>query len=217
MRHARISMLAAGLLLGPSALGLAAQEASDPELRGHVVSAETGEPIAGAWIAMEGYGRGTYSRRGGEFRLPDVPAATRRYDVAALGYVATVVTLEAGAGEHVVELTPDPEVWPGVSATLAHLEDRRNGGRVFDRETLAFSGAFDLAELMEMRGVRSVRRLCMNERSAPGLTTMVPNAFYLVEVQGGTVRAYTQDFLEQIARESADRLSEILRPVQPRC
>jgi len=217
MRHARISMLAAGLLVGPSALGLGAQEVSDPELRGHVVSATTGEPIAGAWIALEGWGRGTYSRREGDFRLPDVPAATRRYDVAALGYVATLVTLEAGPGEHVVELTPDPEVWPGVEAALAHLDDRRNGARVFDREELAFTGAFDLAELFEMRGVRNVRRLCMDERGAPGLTTMLPGRFYLVEVQRGTVRAYTQDFLEELARGDVERIPEILRPLQSTC
>ena len=57
MRCAHISLLAAGLLAGPSVLGVGAQERGDPELRGRVVSAVTGEPIAGAWIALEGWGR----------------------------------------------------------------------------------------------------------------------------------------------------------------
>ena len=63
------------------------------ELRGDIVASDTGEPIPGAWIALEGRGYGTYSRRDGGFRLPEVPTAERRYDVEALGYLPATITL----------------------------------------------------------------------------------------------------------------------------
>lgn len=204
-----IVMLA--LSLWTPASGLTAQEEESPELRGDVVSAVSGEPIAGAWVAMEGYGYGTYSRREGDFRLPDVPDRPRRFDVQALGYVSRTVTLDPTVGEHVVELEPDPAVLPGLQFLLAHLEDRRNAGRLFDREALSFSGAFDLGELLEMRGVRRVRKFCLDEETTPGLQTVPPEDFYMVEIHGSTARAYTEEFLERTAREDPERIQQIVR------
>lgn len=197
-------------LVGASS-GLVAQEEGDPELRGDVVSATTGEPIGGAWVAMEGYGFGTYSRRDGDFRLPEVPDGPRRFDVQALGYVAETLTLDPTAGEQVIELEPDPEIKPGLDFLLAHLEDRRNAGRVFDREALAFSGAYNLGEFLEMRGVRRVRRFCLDEETAPGLQTVPPEDFYMVEIHGGTARVYTEGFLERTAREDPATIQQIVR------
>ena len=205
------------LALCAPAPGLAVQEEDDPELRGDVVSAATGEAIAGAWVAMEGYGYGTYSRRDGDFRLPDVPAAPRRFDVQALGYLPVTITLDATAGEHVIELEPDPEVKPGLDFLLAHLENRRNAGRMFDREALAFSGAYDLGELLRMRGVRRVRKFCLDEETTPGLQTVQPGDLYMVELHGSTVRAYTEDFLERTARQDPETIQQIVRLYQTLC
>lgn len=216
MTHARrrVTIPAASLaccLAALAAPGLAAQDEGDPELRGEVVSSATGEPIAGAWVAMEGYGRGTYSRGNGDFRLPDVPAALRRFDVRALGYMPRTLPLDPTTGQQVVELDPDPEVLPGLRFLMAHLEDRRNAGRLFDRESLAFSGAYDLGELLRMRGVRRVRKFCLDEETAPGLQTVPPEDFYMVEIHGSTARAYTEEFLDRTAREDPERIQQIVR------
>lgn len=207
------------LTLGLVATGssLAAQEDGDPELRGDVVSAVTGEPIGGVWIAMQGWERGTYSRRDGSFRLPDVPDAPRRFDVRAIGYRSELLTLDPTSGGQRIELQPDPAVLPGLEFLLEHLEDRRNAGRYFDREALAFSRAWDLRELLANRGIRRARAFCLDEAPAPGLLTVAPEAFYLVEVSGGKVRAYTEEFMERTARRDVETIQDIVRIQLPLC
>jgi hypothetical protein len=195
----------------------AAQRRADAELRGDVVSAATGQPVAGAWIALEGRGFGTYSRRDGRFLLPRVPLAERRYDVSALGYLSAVLTLNPASGEQVISLEPDPALHAGVTFVLAHLEDRRNGARYFDREALAFSRAFDLQEFFAIRGVREVRRLCLDEEWAPGLQGAPPEQFYMVEIHGGTARAYSEEYLQEMATRDAETIRRLVRPEQPTC
>jgi hypothetical protein len=217
MTPARIAFLTGILCFVAVVPNLGAQEESERELRGDVVSAATGEPVAGAWIALEGYGWGTYSRRNGHFRLPDVPTARRGYDVRALGYLPATLTLEPTRDARSIELTPDASLQDGLPFLLDHLEDRRNAGRVFDREVLAFSGAFNLGELLTARGVRRVRRFCLDEVTTPGLSLAPPDEFYLVEIHGSTVRAYTEEFLERTARQDLDTIQEIVRLHLPIC
>lgn len=205
------------LALGGAAPGLAAQNDDDPELTGAVVSATTGEPIAGVWIAMEGWGYGTYSRRDGRFRLPDVPDAPRSFDIEAIGYHSETLTLDPTSGEQHIELQPDPEVLPGLEFLLGHLENRRNGARYFDREALAFVRAWDLGELLAHRGIRRARAFCLDEEPSPGLLTVPPETFYLVEVHGSKVRAYTQEFMERTARQDVETIQEIVRLRLPLC
>jgi hypothetical protein len=203
--------------LGLDASSSMAQRGADAELTGDVVSAATGEPIAGAWIALEGRGYGTYSRSDGRFRLPEVPSAERRYDVEALGYLPSVVTLTPGSAELVISLEPDESLQPGLAFLLERLEDRRNGARYFDREALAFSRAFDLQEFLAIRGVREVGKLCLDERWHPGMAGAPPEQFYLVEVDGRTARLYTQEFIEETARLDTESIEQVIRPEQPRC
>jgi hypothetical protein len=186
------------------------------ELRGDVVASDTGEPIPGAWIALEGRGYGTYSRRDGGFRLPEVPTAPRRYDVAALGYLPATITLEP-VSDLVVTLEPDESLLPGVKFLLQHIENRRNGARFFDRQALAFSGAFDLGELLATRGVRRVSKFCLDERWTPGLQGEPPEGFYLMEIHGSTARLYTEEFLQEMATRDAETIRRIVRPEQPTC
>jgi hypothetical protein len=193
------------------------QREPDAELRGDVVSAETGEPIAGAWIALEGRGFGTYSRRDGRFRLPEVPGAERRYEIAALGYLPTTLALDPRSSELVISLDPDDSLQPGLAFLLAHLEDRRNGARFFDREALAFSRAFDLREFFSTRGVRDVRKYCLDEVWEPGLEGAPPEQFYLVEIHGGTARAYSEEYLQEMATQDAATIRRVVRPEQPNC
>lgn len=211
MRRARTLHLTAILVLCGVASPLVAQDDEDPELTGHVVSARTGEPIAGAFIGLQGWERGTYSWRDGHFRLPEVPARPANYSVQALGYESMGFNTDATRGERTVELEPDSALQAGLSVLFDRLDDRRNGGRVFDRQALAFSGAYNLGELLAARGVRRVRKYCLDEESSPGLGTAPPEYFYRVEVFGSAVRAYTEEFLESTARESPDRIREIVR------
>jgi hypothetical protein len=186
------------------------------ELRGDIVASDTGEPIAGAWIALEGRGYGTYSRRDGGFRLPEVPTAARRYDVEALGYLPATITLEPSA-DLVVELAPDESLQPGLTFLLQHIEERRNGARLFDREALAFSRAFDLGELLDSRGVRGVRKFCLDERWAPGLQGEGPEGFYRMEIHGSTARLYTEEYLREMAAQDPETIRRVVRPEQPTC
>jgi hypothetical protein len=211
---ARLGFLAAALGLAWVASPVSAQ---DGELRGGVVSAETGEPIAGAWIALAGRGYGTYSRKDGSFRLPEVPTEPRRYDVAALGYTATTVALDPETPDLVLTLEPDESLLPGVELVLAHLEERRNGARLFDQQELAFSRAFDLAELLTMRGVRRVRKFCVDERWEPGAAGMEPGVFYRMEIHGSIARLYTEEFLAEMATKDPETIRRTLRPEQPIC
>jgi len=200
------------------ALGQSVSIRSDErtELRGDILASDTREPIAGAWIALEGRGFGTYSRRDGGFRLPEVPTAVRRYDVQALGYLPATVTLQPES-DLVVTLEPDESLLPGVTFLLQHIEERRNGARLFDRQALAFSGAFDLAELLRTRGVRGVRKFCLDERWSPGLENSPPESFYRMEIHGSTARLYSEEFLQEMAVQDTETIRRIVRPEQPTC
>ncbi|MGE0157976.1 MAG: carboxypeptidase regulatory-like domain-containing protein [Gemmatimonadales bacterium] len=199
----------------PSAVS--AQRAADAELRGNVVSATTSEPIAGAWIALADREFGTFSRRDGHFELPDVPGAPRRYLVDALGYAPSTLTLDPTDDEPVITLEPDTSLQSGLAFLFEHLQKRRRGGRVFDRQALAFSGAFDVDELLAMRGVRGIRKVCLDERWSPGLLTSSPEGFYMMEIDGGTARLYTEEFLQEMAMQGPDAIQSYIRRDRPAC
>lgn len=216
MRLTRLLCLTAAALAADISPAVG-QRSLQADLRGDVVSAATGEPIPGAWIALDDREYGTYSRRDGRFLLPDMPGGPREYTVAALGYLPATVTLDAGSSGLVVELAPDEALLPGVTFLLDHFEERRNGARLFDREALAFSGAFDLAELLADRGVRDVRRECLDEHWAPGVLRESPVAYYRMEIRGGIVHVYSQEFLERMAAEDSATIRRLVRPEQPTC
>lgn len=216
MRLTGTRLLVTILVLGVTASGLVAQEDGDGELRGDVVSAATGDPVAGAWIGLEGWASGTYSWRDGHFRLPEVPKGPARYEVQALGYHPLTVSLDPAA-DGLIELEPDSALQAGLVFLFDHLENRRNGGRVFDRQALAFSGAWDLTEFLMIHGARRVRKFCLDERTDPGMAVAPPEGFYLLELHGSKVRLYTEEFLEQTAREDPETIREIIRLRQPIC
>jgi hypothetical protein len=216
LRAATILALAAGARpISGQSVSIRSDERT--ELRGDVLASDTGEPIAGAWIALEGRGFGTYSRRDGGFRLPEVPTAERRYDVQALGYLPATITLQPTSSDLIVTLEPDESLLPGVTFLLRHIENRRNGARFFDRQALAFAGAFDLGELLATRGVRGVRKFCLDERWTPGLQGAPPESFYLREIHGGTARLYTEEFLDDMAAAGTETIRRTVRPEQPTC
>jgi hypothetical protein len=205
------------VVAAPGVAPVRAQRAEPVEMRGNVVSARTGEPVAGAWIALEGRGFGTYSWRDGHFRLPEVPPGPRRYEVEALGYFPSTPTLDPSTADLVLALEPDDSLQAGLSRVFDRLDRRRRGGRVFDKQTLAFSGAFDLQELLRMRGVRGVGRFCLDERWVPGLSSAPPQEYYMLEIHGGTARLYTEEFLAEMAAADTETLQRVIRVESPAC
>jgi hypothetical protein len=216
MRSRGVAFLAAVALVVLGASSLVGQERG-AELTGSVVSAATGEPIAGAWIALLGWEFGTVSRRDGRFRLPQIPDGPRPYDVEALGYVSQRITLDPNSPDQVIELALDDALQPGLTFLMNHLDDRRRGGRFFDREALAFSGAFDLEEMLRTRGVRGIRKYCLDEVWQPGLASASPEGFYRMEIHGGTARLYSEEFLAETASEDVEEIQRIIRLYQPVC
>lgn len=204
MRAQRVMIVLLAVSAGTSAVARA-QDATDPELRGTVVSAATGTEVAGAWIALEGYGWGTYSWNDGHFFLPEIPGSPMRYEVNAVGYDREVLTLDPSDRDLLVELTPQPEVLEGLPSFLEQLQRRRNRSgdlRVFDREALAFHNYFDLRDFLAQHRVRGVRRVCVDERpEAIGILERQGHEFYMAEVVGGYLRLYTDAFVERAARE----------------
>lgn len=204
MRVSRSATTALGLLLAAVAPSVA-QEGEDPELRGTVVSSETGDVVAGAWIALEGEQWGTFSWNDGHFRLPEIPAGPRTYEVQALGYEPGLLTLDPAESDLVVELTPNPEMQEGLASFMEQLERRRNRGgdlRVYDREALSYNADFSLGDFLQRHGLRRVSQICLNERpEAFGILEREGHQFYLVETFGSLVRIYTDDFVERAARE----------------
>jgi hypothetical protein len=205
MRAPKPFSVTLALLLVTKAGGLAQE--SEAELRGNVVSATTGEVVAGAWIALENQYWGTFSWNDGHFFLPEVPSRPMSYEVSALGYEPFLATLDPTASDLTVELTPDPEMQEGLAFIMDQLRRRRNGGgdlRVFDRQALAFNGYFTLGDFLLHHGVERVRGICLNERPETfGILEHEGDEFYLVETFGAMVRLYTEDFFEQAA---GDRL-----------
>jgi hypothetical protein len=62
-----------------------------------------------------------------------------------------------------------------------------------------------------------VRKFCLDEWWAPGLSEAPPEDFYLVEIHGSTARVYTEAFLERTAREDTEAIQGIIRLQQPIC
>ena len=83
------------LLAGPPAAAGAQQAA----VRGSVTDAQTGQPIAGAQIAVRGTGIGTLTNGEGRYVLTSVPAGRVEIRVEYIGYSPQQETITIAAGE----------------------------------------------------------------------------------------------------------------------
>lgn len=75
-------------------------------LAGRVLDADTGEPIPGATVTVEGTGLGAYTDGEGSFRIESVDAGAVRISVSSVGHRR--IRREASAGESDVELLMEP-------------------------------------------------------------------------------------------------------------
>lgn len=93
-------------------------------LTGKVVSVESGEPLAGANISLEGTKLGTISRADGTFRFPALPPGSYRLTVRYIGYSEKTIEIELDAQTQPIDIALSQTVLTGpiitVFATRAH-------------------------------------------------------------------------------------------------
>jgi hypothetical protein len=130
--------------------------AQSATLRGRVLSATTGEPIANATLSVSGVARSTRTDSLGEFTLSGLPLGEQALLVQAVGFtpVRALVPLTAGpAIELDVDLDPLPPVLDSV-VTEADVDAPRNFniGDFDERRAMGFGRFLTRAELLRNRG-----------------------------------------------------------------
>ena len=106
----RLFMSFVGLIL---CIGLAVAQVS--KVSGIVTSAETGEPIIGATVLVEGTTTGSITDINGKFAIANIPANAKNLMVSYVGMKTMRVAIQAG--ELKIELRPDTEVLDEVVVT----------------------------------------------------------------------------------------------------
>ncbi|MGH7463926.1 MAG: carboxypeptidase regulatory-like domain-containing protein, partial [Longimicrobiales bacterium] len=86
------ALLAGSLLAAPAA-------AQTGSVTGRVLSAESGEPLAGVHIRVEGTDRQVLSQPNGRYLLLQVPAGTHTVNATLIGFASTPQTVTVEAGE----------------------------------------------------------------------------------------------------------------------
>jgi len=108
------------------------------------VSGEAGQPLAGAFVSLDGSEWGSLTDEAGRFRIPDVDPGLVALTVEQLGYDTLRWEGPVAAGEALaLRLTPRPVVLEGLHVVADRFESRRRGVpttvRWFDRAALATS------------------------------------------------------------------------------
>lgn len=108
-----------------------AQSSDTIDVTGVVGDVETGEPIAGALVALPELGRTTVTGAAGRFVFFDLPPGPHRIRTAMLGYATWEETTEL---EHLdllrIGLMPRPVVLEKVRVTVDRLERQRRAASV---------------------------------------------------------------------------------------
>lgn len=164
-------MLPAALALGLAFLAVAvlagralAQDTgpAEFELRG-VVTGEQGEPLVGAWVALEGDRWGSLTDEKGRFRLPDMAPGRADLVVQQLGYDTLRWSGEVRDGEPLaLQMTAKPILLEGLHVVTDRFETRRRATpvtvRAYDRGVLATTAQQTMLDFIVARaGVPRVR------------------------------------------------------------
>lgn len=80
--------------------------AAEAAVTGRIISAETGEPLPGAWIKAAGSEISATSDGDGNFSLPTTSFGKITLVVSLIGYEVAVRTIESGAGPVTIRLVP---------------------------------------------------------------------------------------------------------------
>ncbi len=158
-----VAMMSALLLLfGPAQL-FAQDEPGG--VRGQVVEAATGTPLAGAQVLVEGTTRGTMTNRDGQFRIGELRPGTYTVQVRSLGYRTVQQEVRV-----LPESFTDMELALRVSAVpLDEVVATGQPGPVARREIATSIATIDTREL-ETAPVNSLSELLQGR--APGVTVM---------------------------------------------
>jgi hypothetical protein len=141
-----LALLAAAALSAPA-------DAQRVTLRGRVVDAATGAPVAAAQIAVAGRREREVANTAGEFAI-QLPAGPHVIQAGALGYgeAETPVTVARDAGVVTIALTQDPVLLEAIEVVSDRFETRRKAvavsTRVLRRTELALTSAPDMAQFI---------------------------------------------------------------------
>ncbi len=142
------------LLWAGAGAGAQQAEKEEPVLRGRVVDLETGNPLLGAWVHLQGEDWGVLTEADGSFELPRVRPGTLRLSAEQLGYEELVQTVAFPQEKEgvVLALVPDPIVLEGIQVMTDRFERRVEAqptfSQVLRRDRLVNSSAFDLLALL---------------------------------------------------------------------
>jgi TonB-dependent SusC/RagA subfamily outer membrane receptor len=152
--------VAAAVALLPAPVTLAAQEVG--ALTGTVVDAQTGQPVAGVRLALDGTSLEATTSKDGTFRIEGVPPGTRLLHLGAKGYTGQTeeVLIDAGWTTGVtIELVPFVAMLDALSVEIG-----------LPRRTDAGSGVLKGSESSVDRGYDALRG------ALPGVMVLRPGA-----------------------------------------
>ncbi len=91
-RDLKALMIAAVIIISMLFVGTAAAQDQVGKITGQVVDQETGEPLPGATVMLEGTTTGTRTDLDGNFTIPNVPVGTYNVVISMIGYNRKTVT-----------------------------------------------------------------------------------------------------------------------------
>lgn len=159
MKTRALFLVLATLLIFSPALMAQEEQGEGPALLGRVIDSDTGTPLLGAFVHLQGEAWGVITDDDGRFRLPRLPNGLLSVMVEQLGYVELVQTVqfEDGGASLFFALTPDPILLEGIEVVMDRFERRRrayaHASQLLDREELVNSSAFDLLDLIQSRSL----------------------------------------------------------------
>jgi hypothetical protein len=121
-RSVRAPLAAAALVLLPAALAAQAKAT----VRGRVLEAASGNPVAGAFVSFPELRKRAYTDRTGTFTITDVPTGPQRMEVRQLGFQTAGASVAVPAADSLtVRLDADPVTLQGITAQVDRMEYRR--------------------------------------------------------------------------------------------
>ncbi len=189
LRHRQRSIVSVVLFVACSAIAtpVSAQTAS---VRGRVLSAATGQPIANATVSLPSQARETRSDSLGQFTLAGLRSGAQELVVRAVGYTAARATVPLTAGPP-LELDVDLDLLPPVLdsvVTEADIDAPRNFAieQFESRRALGFGRFVTRAELLRQRG-RTLEAILRGR--VPGVRYLDVNGMIVAASGRGEVRA----------------------------
>lgn len=184
------------------------------KIEGRVVDRETGDPLIGANVTIEGTVLGAASDRNGAYRISQVPPGTYTVRASMIGFQTVAVNeVQVNVQEKAAvdfELTaralPLDEIVVTATRTEKLLKDVPISTEVISREDIEESGAEDISEILEEKAGIRVRK---SEGHGWGVQLQGLDAEYvLILVDGEEVIGRTAGLvdLRQIPIESIDHI-----------